>query len=164
VKRDSDQATRTFTTPAALFVAIAVTGIVVARLFLTGGDRPDHWLRVAGDSNYVISIDTTRIAEPYRGIYDVWYRTDHSTTHQYRGATFNREDVESLIRCNTLEFKIKSVNMSMRGGHVVAQQRNDDHDVKRDSWHHVDAQTIEAAAAEVTCNEASRLIGQISGR
>ena len=160
MRRNNDQATRSFATPATVGVAVAVTAALVSRLYLMGGDRPEHWLRVAGDSNYMISIDTTRIVEPYRGIYDVWYRTDHSTTHEYRGATFNREDVESLVRCNTLEFKVKGVDMSMRGGRIVARQRNDDHDVKQDAWHAVDPRTIEALAAEVTCNEASRIRGR----
>ena len=150
--------------PPALLVAIGVTALVIMRLYGMNGDRPEHWLRVAGDSSYSISIDTTRVAEAYAGIYDIWYRTDHSTAHQYRGSTFNREDVESLLKCNTLEFKVEGVDMSMRGGRVVAHQRNDDHDVKRDSWHAVEPRTIEATAAQVTCNEAPRFVERAAKR
>ena len=150
--------------PPALLLAVGLTAVVGWRLYFADDDSPEHWLRVAGDSSYVISIDTTRVGEPYRGIYDVWYRTDHSTTHQYHGTSFNREDVESLLRCNTLEFKVEGVNMSMRGGRIVARQRNDAHDVKRDEWHQVDPRTIEATAAQVTCNEAPRFVGRFGGR
>jgi len=150
--------------PPALLFAVGVTAAIVVRLYyMLDADRPEHWLRVAGDSSYTISIDTTRVVEAYPGIYDVWYRTDHSTIHQYRGASFNREDVESLLRCSTLEFKVEGVDMSMRGGRVVARQRNDARDVKRDDWHPVDARTIESTAAQVTCNEAPRFTASDAG-
>jgi hypothetical protein len=110
------------------------------------------WLRVAHDSSYDIAIDTTRITKHYGSDVTVWYRTNHSVTHLYRGKAFDREVVQSLLHCGgTMRFKVVSVDMSLGNGALIAQQRTEDGELGRQLWREVEEGTIEAIAAHAAC-------------
>jgi hypothetical protein len=110
------------------------------------------WLRVASDSSYDISIDTTRIARRYGHVYVVWYKTDHAVTHLYERKQFNREVVQGLLHCGNLSFKVASVDMSLGGGHPISQQRASPGALHQQPWRQVERGTIEEVAALATCD------------
>jgi hypothetical protein len=141
-----------------LLLAGCVAVGVGANRYLLTAHNSNGWMRIASDSLYVISIDPARVIERWGGIYDVWYLTDHAIPHMYKGASFNREIVESLLRCNTLSFKILRVDMSMRGGRTVSRQRTDDDDIRRQPWRSVEPGSTEADAARATCERAPGLV------
>lgn len=134
----------------------ALTGVVAttACLNASASDRGQRWQIVARDSSYQIAIDTTRIGR--RGntaSYTVWYRTDHAQTRLHNGERFNRELVESLLRCDNLTFKVLSVDMSMAGDLPIARQRSG---VGDQPWRSVERGTIEEAAARAACDIGKR--------
>jgi hypothetical protein len=136
-----------------LLISCGLAGLVVAAFGKASTKRESgHWLRVVNDSNYDVSIDTTRIRRRGAYTYDVWYRTDHAVTHLYKGKPFNREVVESVLECGTLLFKIASVDMSLGTGSPVSQQRTGAGELGQQPWRHVEPETIEAVAAQATCD------------
>src|SRR5689334_141048 len=103
----------------------------------TPPDDSPRWVRVARDANYTIYIDTGRIAPfetgrngPFAGpgnwgnAFQVWYRTDHAIprVHDSDKKLFNREVVHSIIRCDSLLFRVASVDMSMGSDRPIVQQ------------------------------------------
>lgn len=132
------------------FVFVAVLAAFGCRGALTGRDA--RWVRIAHDSLYDISLDTTRLTSPYYHVYIVRYRTDHAVSHMFKGEEFNRELVVSYLRCGDLAFKVTAVDMSMRGHGTVVQQRSEGADLAQQPWRHVEPGTIEATAARRTCD------------
>jgi len=139
----------------AVSLAVLCSGMVACRDALAR-DGSHRWLRVARDSGYDIAIDTGHITRRFWQEYVVWYRTDHAVTHAYKGQPFNREIVQAILDCRTLSYKIARVDMSLRGGRLVARQRADDGDLGNQPWRHVELGTVEAAAARATCDAARR--------
>ena len=139
-------------------LAIAVASAVAARWTFTGiVDPPGNWMQVARDSSYDIAIDTSRIKRR-NGAWEIWYRTDHATTHLYKDKAFNREIVESLLRCGNLSFRIARVDMSLRPRAVVAQQLAGPGELGQQPWRSVERGTIEAAAAQAACDFVDRRV------
>jgi len=129
---------------------------VGARWTLTGiVDPPGHWVQVARDSSYAIAMDTSRI-ERRGGAWEIWYRTDHATTHMYRDKTFNREVVQSLLRCGNLSFRSARVDMSLRPRGVVAQQLAGPGELGQQPWRPVERGTIEGTVAKAACDFVDR--------
>lgn len=129
--------------------------------FLTGcgnESNPDskRWVRVARDANYEIAIDTTRI-EPH-GLYGylVWYRTDHAAQRLHKGKPFNREVVQSELRCKEMEFKVVSVDLSMGSARPISEQRTEPRDLEDQKWRTVERGTTEEMAATAACHFARR--------
>lgn len=127
-----------------LVVAIA-TGCFAAD---DGGGR---WHRVAVDPNYVIYIDT--MVELRRdGSFETTFRTDHEVPRLRDGKPFDREIVTSIVRCDSLWFKVRSVDMSLGDARPIAQQRDDEWDISEQPWRRVEQGTSEHIAAEAACH------------
>jgi hypothetical protein len=129
---------------------LAAITVIAWRVFIPG-DNEAHWMLIARDSSYAISLDTSRIARLFDRGYDIWYRTDHVATRFYREKAFNREIVRAEIACRDLAFKVVSTTMSMRGAGTVERQVNSREDVQRERWHRVEPGSTEADAARATC-------------
>ena len=114
--------------------------------------RGHRWLPVAHDASYDIYMDTSRITTYHYHTYIVWYRTDHAVTHLYKGEPFNREIVQSILRCGDLAFKVASVDMSLGASRPISQQRADLDELGQQPWRHVERGTIEAVAARMSCD------------
>jgi len=133
-------------------LAVAAASAIAARWTFAGlVDPPGHWMQVARDSSYDIAIDTSRIKRR-GGAWEIWYRTDHATTHLYKDKVFNREVVQSLLDCGSLSFRIARVDMSLRPRGVVAQQRAGPGELGQQPWRAVERGTIEATAAQAACD------------
>jgi hypothetical protein len=130
-------------------VAAVSLGVRAAGVF---GDHPSHWIVVARDSSYIISLDTTRIVSPFGHAYEVWYRTDHTRTRFYNEKAFTRETVHALLRCNSYQYVIMSAEMSIGSGRPVVRQTTEPRDVRRQPWRDVEAGSAEADAAGMTCH------------
>lgn len=133
----------------------ALTSVVAATACLnaSASDRGHHWQVVARDSSYQIAVDTMRIGRRNNVWYAVWYRTDHTQTRLHNGKPFNRELVESLLRCDNLSFKVLSVDMSMAGDLPIARQRTP---VGDQPWRSVERGTIEETVARAACDIGKR--------
>ena len=127
-----------------------MTTVLAWRAFIPG-DNDAHWMLIARDSSYAISLDTTRIDRVFDRGYDIWYRTDHVTTRFYKQKAFNRETVRAQIACRDLSFKVVISTLSMRGRGTVERQVNSRDDVQRQTWHRVEPGSTEADAARATC-------------
>ncbi|HEY4306035.1 MAG TPA: hypothetical protein VGM82_16305 [Gemmatimonadaceae bacterium] len=114
-------------------------------------DNDSHWMVIARDSSYTISLDTTRVAQVFDRGYEVFYRTDHSILRYYKEKAFNRETVKTEIACRDLAFKVVNTKMSVGAARPVAEQQNTVVEVQRQPWHRVDAGSTEADAARATC-------------
>lgn len=129
---------------------LAAITVIAWRVFIPGDDDA-HWMLIARDSSYSISLDTTRIGRVFDRGYDIWYRTDHVATRFYKAKAFNRETVRAEIACRDFAFKVVSTTMSMRGAGAVERQINSRDDVQRQKWHSVEPGSTEADAARATC-------------
>ena len=122
-------------------------------------DDSPRWVRVARDANYTIYIDTGRLA-PHDGpgyfgkAYDVWYRTDHAQPriHETNNELFNRELVHSIIECDSLRFRVASVDMSMGNHSPIARQRLTAKELAWQKWRHVELGTAEEIAGRAACH------------
>jgi hypothetical protein len=119
----------------------------------SASDRGRSWQVVARDSSYQIAIDTTHVGRRNNVWYTVWYRTDHTQTRLHNGKPFNREVVQSLLRCDNLSFKVLSVDMAMAGELPIAHQQTQAGD---QPWRFVERGTIEEAAARAACDIGKR--------
>jgi hypothetical protein len=135
----------------AVRVGIVAAVVVTARAVATSDDGPTRWLVVARDSSYTISIDTAHIVALPGRVYEIWYRTDHSTTRYYKENAFTRETVRAILRCDGYSFRVASVAMSMGAGRPVARQITEPRDLARQAWRRVEAGSTEADAARATC-------------
>jgi hypothetical protein len=135
------------------FFALTGTLATTACLNASASDRGYRWQVVARDSSYQIAIDTMQIDRRNYTLYTVWYRTDHAQTRLHNGKPFNRELVQSLLRCDNLSFKVLSVDMSMGGKLPVARQRTN---AAEQPWRSVERGTIEEAAARAACDIGKR--------
>ena len=115
-----------------------------------------RWLGVVRDVNYDISLDTSRITRRWRNEYVVWYKTDHVAPHLHNGKPFNREIVQSLVRCDSLWFKVISVDMSLGNEKPISQQRADRMEVLDQPWRRVEQGAAEEIAARAACTFAER--------
>jgi hypothetical protein len=129
---------------------VAAAALTV-RVMTSTNDSETHWLVVARDSSYTISIDTSRIVAQAGRTYEIWYRTDHSTTRYYNEKAFTRETVHAILRCYGYRFRIESVAMSIGSGRPVARQATEPRDLGQQEWRKVEAGSTEADAARATC-------------
>src|SRR3954463_13497709 len=129
---------------------LAAAAVVGWRAF-TPRDSDAHWMLIARDSSYSISLDTTRILRAFDRGYDVWYRTDHLALRFYKEKPFNRETVQALLSCYTFTFKVVSTAMSIGSARPVARQSNTRDEVAHETWHPTPAGSTEADAARATC-------------
>jgi hypothetical protein len=136
-----------------LLGGIVGAGLVAAAggTIISANIRSPHWKRVAADSNYAISIDTARLSAHYGAWPIVWYRTDHVLPRLYKGKEFDREIVQSVVRCDSLWFKVVSVDMSMGSRQPVARQLSENRDLSRQPWRNVERGTIEEVVARAAC-------------
>jgi hypothetical protein len=124
---------------------------------------PAQWVRVVRDANYDVAIDTTRVRrdiEAWRnGRYltsDVWYRTDHRVPRLHNEKPFTREVVHSIVRCDSLWFRVISVDMSMGDSRPISQQRMTPEEVAHQLWRRVAPGTSEEMAAQAACHFAAK--------
>jgi len=137
---------------------IAVVAVALGGYAWAHRSRPE-WVRVTRDENYDIWLDRARTQSVRLAIYgvwrdgvEVWYRTDHAQPRMHDDKTFNREIVHALVWCDSLRFKVMSVDMSMGDGRVVARERSLGDDLKRQRWRKVEQGTSEEVAAIAACH------------
>jgi len=120
--------------------------------------EPARWLTVARDANYDVAIDPSRIragfewsGRRYR-VYEVWYRTDHRMPREHKGKTFDREVVQSIVQCDSLWFKVISVDMWRGDEKLIARQRTERGELGAEPWRRVVRGTTEEIAAQAACH------------
>lgn len=123
-----------------------------------------RWVRVLQDANYIVAIDTVRVSRFWDRSWQVWYRTDHAIPRLHKGKQFNREIVNSRVNCDSLVFKVVSVDMSMNGGPPISLQRMDHKEMDDQPWRRVELGTVEEIAAQAACHFAARRIRAASKR
>jgi hypothetical protein len=122
-------------------------------------DEHARWVRVARDDAYDIYIDTAHIRRRLEGVrrgpiypsFEVWYRTDHRAPRLYKGKNFNREVVRSIVQCDSLFYKVMSVDMSMGDERPISQQRLTADEVAYQVWRRIERGTSEEMAAQAAC-------------
>jgi hypothetical protein len=127
-------------------------------------DSSPRWVRVARDANYTVYLDTGRI-RPYgerelkERAWEVWYRTDHAQprVHGNDGEQFNREVVQSVVRCNSLMFRVARVDMSMGSAKPIVQQRLTTEEFRRQQWRRVVPGTTEEIAGRAACHYGTQM-------
>src|SRR5436309_4096928 len=125
--------------PLGACVSVATAGCSNA----SASDKSHAWVQIARDANYTIAIDTSRAARRTDGWFVVWYRTDHAVTHLHHGKPFNREIVQSFLRCDNLSFKIISVDMSLGAHAPISEQRTGPGELSLQPWRKVERGTVE---------------------
>jgi len=118
-----------------------------------------RWVTVGRDANYTVSIDTSRLTRSFIGdarVYVVWYRTDHAVPRLHEQKPFNREIVQSAVRCDSLWFKVQSVDMSMNDDPPISLQRTEPADMWDQPWRRVQLGTVEESAAQAACHFGKR--------
>ena len=141
-----------------LCACVAVAIAVAAHREASADGTPESWVRIARDANYDVAIDSLHIKadvhptryKMYR-VYEVWFRTDHTVPREHHGKPFNREVVHSMVLCDSLWFKVMSVDMSLGDARPIAQQRTDWPDIADEPWRRVALGTTEAIAARAAC-------------
>lgn len=120
-------------------------------------DGKSRWLRIYSDTNYVVSIDAEHIERlsggfNHRyGMSDVWYRTDHKLPRLHDGREFTREVVHSLVRCDSLWFKVSRVDMSVGDARPFVRQELTAAEFEHQAWRRVVRDTPEEVAAQAAC-------------
>lgn len=112
---------------------------------------PVAWTRVARDPNYEIFLDTASLQRRWDGAFESRFRTEHAAERLRDGKPFNREIVLSIVRCDSLWFKVRSVDMSLDDAEPISRQRDSEDDLLRQSWRRVARGTSEHMAAEAAC-------------
>lgn len=110
------------------------------------------------DANYTVAIDTGRLSRHWDRSWQVWYRTDHAVTRLHKGKEFNREVVQSRVHCDSLTFKVVSVDMSMGDGPPISVQRMDREELDDQEWRQIERGTAEEVAAAAACHFAAKRI------
>jgi hypothetical protein len=136
-------------------VALASTGCSDA----SASASSRGWVQVGRDGNYIVWIDTSRLTKgrfERMSVYGVWYRTDHAVPRLQDGKPFNREIVHSVVQCDSLWFRVSSVDMSLDGGRPISMQRSTINDLRDQPWRRVQLGTVEEAAAQAACHFGKR--------
>jgi hypothetical protein len=120
--------------------------------------EPGRWVRVVRDANYTVAIDTGRVSRFWDRSWQVWYRTDHAVPRLHKDKAFNREIVQSRVKCDSLTFKVVSVDMSMDDGPPISVQRMDNKELDDQPWRRVELGTVEEIAARAACYFAAKRI------
>jgi hypothetical protein len=122
-----------------------------------------RWLRIVRDANYDVAIDTSRVRGRIDGSNgrwypsnEVWYRTDHHIPRLHNDKPFNREVVQSIVQCDSLWFKVISVDMSMGNERPISQQRTAPNELPDQPWRRVVRGTAEEIAAKAACHFAAK--------
>jgi hypothetical protein len=122
-----------------------------------------RWVPVFRGANYDVAIDTARVRrgiEWWRdGRYltsDVWYRTDHKMPRLHHDKPFTREVVHAIVRCDSLWFRVISVDMSMGDKRPISEQRMTPEEVAHELWRRVALGTEEEIAAKAACHFAAK--------
>jgi len=140
-------------------LALCAAVVVTVACNSTPPDNSPRWVRVARDANYTIYLDTGRMGPAngpgdLRRAYEVWYRTDHALPRVHEGdnTLFNREVVHSIILCDSLLFRVASVDMSMGRDRPIVQQSLTLQELQHQKWRHVELGTSEELAARAACH------------
>src|SRR5258705_2003203 len=151
-----------------LLISSAAILAVAGQRIASARTEPKSWVRIARDANYDVDIDSSRIevgrdwvfGVPHR-VYSEWYRTDHKLPRLHREKPFNREVVHSLVLCDSLWFKVLSVDMYF-GDHLVARQQTTERELSDQPWRRVARGTTEEIAARAACFYGARRAGSIA--
>lgn len=117
---------------------------------ITAGTR--GWARVYSDTNYVVSIDTAHLDQRVFGVSIVWYRTQHRRDREYRGRPWNREIIQSVLLCDSLEYKVRSVDLSLGSRAPISRQRASLRELGAQPWRRVVPGTPDEVTALAACN------------
>lgn len=147
-----------------LLILYICAALILARWISASADvGPTQWVRVVRDANYDIAIDTARVRRgldrSWTGVHptsEVWYRTDHKLPRLHEGKLFTREIVHSIVRCDSLWFKVISVDMSMGDKRPMAVQRLTPDEVAHEVWHRIEFGAAEEMAAQAACHFAGK--------
>lgn len=110
-----------------------------------------RWIEIFADSNYTVDVDMGNVTRRLSGWeeYDIWYRTRHRRPHLRRGEAWNLEYTRSVVRCDSLWYKVLSVDLSDHGRRTVSQQRTDYMD---QPWRKVEVNSVERFVALRACD------------
>ena len=117
---------------------------------ITAGTR--GWARVYADTNYDVSIDTAHLDQRVFGVNIVWYRTQHRRDREYRGKPWNREVIQSVLLCDSLEYKVRSVDLSLGSRPPISRQRATLRELGSQPWRRVVPGTPDEVTALAACN------------
>lgn len=117
---------------------------------ITAGTR--GWARVYSDTNYVVSIDTAHLDQRVFGINIVWYRTQHRRDREYRGRPWNREIIQSVLLCDSLEYKVRSVDLSLGSRAPISRQRATLRELGAQPWRRIVPGTPDEVTARAACD------------
>lgn len=121
----------------------------------TAGEVPPdsrRWMDVFSDSNYTVAVDVgnlVKTASAWEDEYEIWYRTQHHRPRLRRGELWDLEYTRSVVRCDSLWYKILSVDLSDGGRRTVSQQRTG---YMEQSWRRIDASSSERLVALRACD------------
>jgi hypothetical protein len=117
---------------------------------ITPGSR--RWTRVYSDTNYDVSIDTAHLDQRVFGVNIVWYRTEHRREREHRGQLWNREVTQSVLLCDSLEYKVRSVDLSLGNHAPISRQRESLRDLGAQPWRRVVPGTPDEVTARAACD------------
>lgn len=146
---------------------VALSLIGIAACTSADASPSGRWVQLGRDANYTVWIDTVALKREYLDHmpgYLVWYRTDHTAPRLHHRKPFNREIVESVVACDSLWFKVRSVDMRMNDERPIALQRADVDDLMQQPWRRVELGTVEEAAAQAACHFGDRRWPRWRGR
>jgi hypothetical protein len=116
--------------------------------FFEGSRR---WIRIYSDTNYVVSIDTAHLGMRIAGGNIVWYRTQHRRNREHERRLWNREVIQSVLRCETLEYRVRSVDLSDGGHPPVSRQRTTVRELLAQPWRDIALGTPDELTARAAC-------------
>jgi hypothetical protein len=136
--------------------AMLCAAIVVFRFRpRASNDVAASWIAVARDTNYNIFVDVSRIQANTQWplmrpvtAYAVWYRTDHRLPRLHDGKPFDREIVHSIVWCDSLWYKVLSVDMTLEGRLPAMRQVTD---LRLQQWRRVALGGMDERAAKTAC-------------
>lgn len=139
-----------FTLPVFLLVSGCLDISIPTEGVITAGSR--RWTRVYSDTNYDVSIDTAHLHERIFGVNTVWYLTQHRSEREHHGHPWNREVIQSLLLCDSLEYKVRSVDLSLGNHAPISRQRESLRDLGAQPWRRVVPGTPDEVTARAACN------------
>ncbi len=117
-----------------------------------------RWTELFRSPDYRVSLDSNAIRHRPDGSFGVRYETWHLHTATDAGLTFNREEIDSVLRCKPLTFKTERVALYLNGGPSLRSTRDFGADPKA-AWRTPRPQSVDEQVMQAACKLLSR--GQI---
>ncbi len=98
------------------------------------GSTTNPWVQVFADSALSVALDTSRIEPTSTGDYLLWFETKWAQPRTTVEGPFNRESINTLLRCRPVAFKTVSVTVSYNDGPPIAHMGGALSDVASKPW------------------------------